>query len=133
VRARDLAVSDAVGRLRESLDAMATSYVMGLAREPETPEGELLRAKLHGAIRAACAELPARQREILRLVYEEDVPLKAAAGAVGVSYPTALRDHHEAQRSLHAVFSQRGKPSAVPGVPRKRPALRLVKNPPDEG
>jgi DNA-directed RNA polymerase specialized sigma24 family protein len=68
---------------------MATSYVMGLAREPETPEAALLRANLQDEIRAACADLPARQHEILRLVYEEDVPLKAAAGAVGVSYPAA--------------------------------------------
>jgi RNA polymerase sigma factor (sigma-70 family) len=133
VRAPDLAANDAVGKLREGLDAMATSYVMGLAREPETPEGELLRANLRDEIRVACAELPERQREILRLVYEEDVPLKVAAGEVGVSYPTARRDHHEAQRSLHAVFSRRGEPSAVPGLPHKRPALRLVKNPPDEG
>jgi RNA polymerase sigma factor (sigma-70 family) len=133
LRAPDLAANDGVGKLREGLDAMATSYVMGLAREPETPEGTLLRAKLRDEIRVACAGLPARQREILRLVYEEDVPLKAAAGAVGVSYPTALRDHHEAQRSLHAVLSRKGKPRAVPGLPRKRPALRLVKNPPDEG
>ena len=137
VRAQDLAATDAVGKLREGLDAMATSYVMGgmggmgLAREPETPEAALLRAKLHDEIRAARAGLPDRQREILRLVYEEDVPLKAAAGMVGVSYPTALRDHHEAQRSVHAVLS-RGKPSAVPGLPPKRPALRLVKSPPDE-
>jgi RNA polymerase sigma factor (sigma-70 family) len=122
VRTGNLAAEDAVGKLREGMGAMATSYVMGFAREPETPESALLHAKLRDEIRAACDDLPARQREILRLVYEEDVPLKAAAKAVGVSYPTALRDHHEAQRSLHAVLSRRS----------KRPALRLVRSPPDE-
>jgi RNA polymerase sigma factor (sigma-70 family) len=132
VRQPHLAANDAVGKLREGLDAMATSYVMGLAQEPETPEAALLRAKLQDEIRAACANLPDRQRKILRLVYEEDVPLKAAAGAMGISYPTALREHHEAQRSLHAVLSQRGKANDGRALPPKRPALRLVKNPPDE-
>ena len=103
-------------QFREGMRGLATSYALHLTTKSEDlPDENVIRLAEHRAVRVARAELPDRQATVLRLVYEEDVPLKEAASMVGVSYGTVRRDHHEATVFVHKRLAT------------KRPMLRLVK------
>lgn len=106
------------------------------------PEAASQASELRAAVRAALAELPARDREILQLRYFEDVPAKEIAAKLGVSEARVSQLHARAttalRRALVALDERRsdrrsmvpvsmvpgGPPSFVP--PPSAPALRVL-------
>jgi RNA polymerase sigma-70 factor (ECF subfamily) len=58
------------------------------------PDAELERHEAHTALTSALAALPARQQEVLRLIFYHGLSVSQAAEAMGISVGTA-RTHYE--------------------------------------
>lgn len=101
-------------------DPQDPSWLATKAEDAE-PEAELVRAERHEALLAGLAELPARQRELLRLLMA-DPPLSyevisqrtgIAVGSIGPTRSRAL----ERLRQTAAVIRQLADVAAMPVVP----------------
>lgn len=72
-----------------------------------TVEAELVEAQAAAGVRAALRELPRSQRRVLRLRYERDRTLAAAAGRMGVSAYRASKLHRDGLERLRTCDAKR--------------------------
>jgi RNA polymerase sigma-70 factor (ECF subfamily) len=56
------------------------------------------------SLRAALARLPRRQQEVLRLVFQHDLPIAAAAAVLGIGVGSARTHYERGKRRLRALL-----------------------------
>ncbi len=78
------------------------------AAEGPTPSESVAERERASAIERALAELAPRQREILHLVFYENLTVRDAAEVMGVSAGAASRHYERGKARLHELLSQRG-------------------------
>ena len=96
---------------RQSLaDAVATAFIASMIAEPKaSPEDEL--AELEGrrgqgdALEEAMAELYPHEREVIRMMYWEEMQLKEVALALGIHRNTVRNRHESGLRKLRKLLS----------------------------
>ena len=84
-------------RVDDCQDGVMTAMLVGYAGQARRDPAELAaRAQLLRGLQGAIDQLTPRQREVLRMHYDEDLPLAEVAVQLSVHYATAKRDHREA-------------------------------------
>lgn len=68
------------------------------------PEGALSASETARRLRACLGELPGRQREILHLVFYQELSLQEAAQVAGISVGSARQHYHRAKLRLRALL-----------------------------
>ncbi len=92
---------------------MRRLWLVPLAREPGDPsarggERSTDEARTAHAIAGALGVLPERQRQVLHLVFYEDLTVDEAAGAMGVSVGTARVHYDRGKKRLAELLRERG-------------------------
>jgi RNA polymerase sigma-70 factor (ECF subfamily) len=77
------------------------------APTPEALTGDAERAR---GLRAALAVLPARQREVLHLVFYQDLTVEEAAEVLGLSVGSARTHYHRGKAALRERLPREGRP-----------------------
>jgi RNA polymerase sigma-70 factor (ECF subfamily) len=78
------------------------------AFDDDDPVERVYRAELQSRIRSAVARLPARQREVLMLVFYYEMTLDEAAAVMGVSRGAASRHYDRGKRRLREWLANAG-------------------------
>jgi RNA polymerase sigma factor FliA len=86
-------------------DDLPAGSTAGLAQEGASPLDDVLERREHEALHAAVAELPEREREIVRMRYFQGMPSKAIAQAMGLSEARISQLHARATNRLKDLLS----------------------------
>ncbi len=89
------------GRWLRSLSALRWLDARPSPAAAPTPESRLDASETSRALRAALQTLPARQREVLHLVFYEDLTVEEAARVLGISVGSARTHYHRGKSALH--------------------------------
>jgi RNA polymerase sigma factor (sigma-70 family) len=74
---------------------------------PISPEQDAARSEIVRELLAALETLPLRQRQIVHLVFYEDMTVEAAAAEIGVSVGTARVHYDRAKKALFARLERK--------------------------
>lgn len=74
---------------------------------PADPEETVGEAETHERLRALLAALPSRQRELLHLVFYQEMTVEDAARAAGLSVGSARTHYHRGKARLRALMGGR--------------------------
>lgn len=77
------------------------------ANEPLDPERLAAGSETTGRVRESLRRLPARQRELLHLVFYEDLSIEDAAQVAGISVGTARTHYHRGKARLRELMGKR--------------------------
>lgn len=97
-------------RRRTWLRALALDrWLAARGAEPAHPDPEqgACRAEADGRLRAALGALPPRQRELVHLVFYQDLTLEEAARVSGISVGSARTHYHRAKARLRQLLGPR--------------------------
>jgi len=98
--------------LEHGRERRGTGREASAAEEPRTSsppqEAAVTRARTARALVAALAELPERQRQVLHLVFYEELTVEAAAEAMGVSVGTARVHYDRGKKRLAVLIDESG-------------------------
>jgi RNA polymerase sigma factor (sigma-70 family) len=101
----------AIGEYRKKL-LRSLVFIGGLEkREDATPAADgpgatFEKSEIQKKFRAALAELPPRQREVLHLAFYEDMSLSEAAGVMGISIGSARQHYERGKKHLREWLSE---------------------------
>jgi RNA polymerase sigma-70 factor (ECF subfamily) len=93
-----------------SLEGLAEPQAMA----PST-DARLIEAEEHAALRAALATLPDRQREVLHLVFQQEMSIAEASGVMGISVGSARVHYDRAKKRMRTLLAAGRDEGAVPG------------------
>lgn len=85
-------------------DDLPAGSTAGLAEECMSPLEDVLERRAHEALHAAVAELPEREREIVRMRYFQGMPSKAIAEIMGLSEARISQLHARATTRLKQLL-----------------------------
>jgi RNA polymerase sigma-70 factor (ECF subfamily) len=74
--------------------------------ETSDPEGALVRAETTGDVRRAMGLLSSRQREVLHLVFYQDLSISEAADVMEVSLGSARTHYERGKKRLRALLAE---------------------------
>ena len=99
-------------RRRSWLRALALDrWLTGRAEPGPSPDPERLAGRSEEAerLRESLRALPARQRELLHLVFYQDLTVEEAARVVGISVGSARTHYHRAKARLRRMLERPGR------------------------
>ena len=98
-------------RRRRFVRALALGRWRELRAEPAppaTPETVARHSEAAAAVRAALGSLPRRQREVVSLVFYQELTVDEAAEVLALSAGSARRHYHRAKAALRQRLGERG-------------------------
>jgi RNA polymerase sigma factor (sigma-70 family) len=98
--------SAAEERRRQALHRFVPLGVVAAQRDAQA-DARLVASEEAARLTAALRELPARQRELLHLVFYQDLSIADAAGVLGIALGTARTHYERGKKRLRALLKER--------------------------